>query len=148
MGKYYEDEIILKQITARLVPPNNTYPDCVCKVLMTEDFLYTLEDNFDGTYNCMFKIPFKQLLSVKKYIAQENSDGSIKNGGFGPSHLTIAIMALCGVIFIPGKRNQNAKSSEFLEIKYKNERDEICYLHFENCSSIKNMVNAFEKYKY
>lgn len=148
MEKYYENEIILKQITARLVPPNNNYPDCVCKVLLTEDFLYVLEDNFDGTHKCMFKIPFKKLLSVEKYIAPENTNGPSKKDNYSPGYLSSAVMALCGIIFIPIRGKQSMGSNEFLKITYKNEHDVTDCIFFEDCSSIENMVNTFEKYKY
>lgn len=147
MEKYYKDEKILKKIASRLVPPDNTYQDCVCKVIMTENFLYILEDNFDGSFNCLFEIPLKKILSVEKYISEDGREASGDDGFISIRQLASAFVAvLCGHIWLPGKERQNEVRS-YLHVIYRNEDDVKCHIYFENCSSIRGMVNIFKKYK-
>lgn len=149
MDKYYEEKRILKQISARLVPPDDTYPDCVCKILMTEDFLYVLEDNFDGTYNRLFKIPFRRLLSIEKYIS-EDREGSSRNSDFTTrSYLVDVFTALVrGIILLSGMKKETINRS-FLNIIYKDENGKKSQLFFSECNNdIKGMVDTFKKYKF
>ncbi len=63
----YRDEYILGVMKARLVPPDNTYPDCVCMLMLTEQHFYVLEDQYDGTYKRHFTIPIADILSLDRY---------------------------------------------------------------------------------
>lgn len=146
MNNSFDGSKILNQITAKLVPPDHSYPDSLCKVIMTKAFLYVLEDNYDGTFNIHFKIPLEKIVSVEKYNT-ERGNGVNEGRTYAPSKSTISFLAIFGLIYIPlsGKKNENANQI-FLKVFYKNESGEMCTVFFENCSSIKNMVRAFRKY--
>ncbi|MCL2812305.1 MAG: hypothetical protein FWD25_10540 [Clostridia bacterium] len=63
--KFYRDEPILASLNGRLVPPDKHYPDCQCKVILTELNLYVLEYNYDNTYIEHFSIPIDDVLHIK-----------------------------------------------------------------------------------
>ena len=42
--KEFKGKKVLEYITARLVPPDSTYPDAICYLIMTEDIFYVIED--------------------------------------------------------------------------------------------------------
>ena len=41
----YRGSRVLKQASARLVPRDDSKPDCICELLLTERNFYVLEDN-------------------------------------------------------------------------------------------------------
>jgi len=144
MKKYFEGKEILCQIAARLVPPNQAYPDAICSIIMTTDALYVSEDNYDGTFTYHFIIPLEKIVSVDKYNSEINDLENDNNTT--PFPLSLVFLALTGIIFIPGKRNQKV-NKVFLRVIYKVDKEKTTAVFFENCSSTKSMVNAFKKYK-
>ncbi|MCL1983313.1 MAG: hypothetical protein FWG53_09560 [Clostridiales bacterium] len=92
MKKQFEGKMILSRITAKLVPSDHTYPDAVCDVIMTEDALYVLEDNFDGTSTYHFKMPMGKIKSVEKYQHESRRSGTKE--GYAPSQLASILFAL------------------------------------------------------
>ena len=144
--KYFNEEEVLEQITARLFTCNNVFYDCPSSVILTRNYLYIQEDNFDGTFTSHFKIPITKIISIEKFISK--NDIEKRTGSNTPGILTSAIMALAGVIVLP-KDSKKTGNNAFLNIKYRDEKDNASSIFFKDCSSIciKKMVNAFEKYK-
>ena len=147
MGKLYEGKKILGRMTARLVPPDNTYPDAMCDVIMTEETLYNIEDNFDGTFTYHFKIALEMIVSVNKYIS-ENPFMSEKDSH--PSRQAVATIItsffgiLMGVLFyVYSKTGKKETIKTYLKIVYKNIDGEIQTVFLENCSNLKRMINAY-----
>lgn len=127
MEKYYEGENILEQISARFVPLDDAHPDCICSIILGVKSIYVLEDMFDGSFNCIFKIPLHTVLIIEQYISDETNS------------LSLSI-----------KRSDRRQLSEnanniYLRIIYKNENDELGYLFFNECSNINGMVSKFNK---
>lgn len=141
MKKYFEGRKILSHMTARLLPPDDTYPDSICKLIMTENMLYALDD-FGSVPIYHFKIPIDKIISL-----EERPPGSRghKNAIHNRLQWLNAFSALTGVIAISGKEPET--SHVRLKIEYKNEAGEICTVSFRECSNIMHMVNAFQKYK-
>ncbi len=73
IGKYRQEKV-LAQLTARLVPPNNSYPDCMCEVLMTDRHLYVLEDNYDDTYKEHFALTIGQIKQMETRVDSNERD--------------------------------------------------------------------------
>lgn len=141
----YKGEKILAQLTARLVPPNVTYPDCMCELILTEQHFYALEDNFDGTYETHLQYPIAQLETMKITVETDSKNSS----GTECTALQYALTALLGLIggtlLFYGKIREKKK---FLEITYRDGRGKIDYLFFKDLQSdAKRMVNAFTKAK-
>lgn len=61
----YKGEKVIEKLKARLVPSNDSYPDCWCEILLTGQHLYVLEDNFDGTYETHFTFPVRQIIKME-----------------------------------------------------------------------------------
>lgn len=61
----YKGEKVIEKLKARLVPSNDSYPDCRCEILLTGQHLYVLEDNFDGTYETHFTFPVRQIIKME-----------------------------------------------------------------------------------
>ena len=60
--KEYRGNRVLKQASARLVPWDDSKPDCICELLLTERNFYVLEDNYNGTYTEHYVFPVKEIL--------------------------------------------------------------------------------------
>ena len=144
MEKFFEGKKILSQMTARLVPPNSNYPDAMCDVLMTEDIFYVMEDNYDGTFTSHFRIPLERIISVSKYSSEKHEVN--EKGNYAPSQATTAILAMAGVILIPGKGKKEARKI-YLKVSYKDTDDEKRAVFFEECGNIKSMINAWLRLK-
>lgn len=128
MEKYYNGEKILNQASARLVPPDNTYPDCTCNILITEKSFYALENNFDDTYNLLLKISLRKLLIIEEYISD-------------------AVSVLNVTLSRSAKHRLSAEKggNSFLRVIYTDENDKMCCMSFEDCNNIKGMVSTFNK---
>lgn len=108
----YKGEKVEAKLTARLVPPNSDYPDCMCELVLTAGHLYVLEDNYDGTYEAHFSFPMSQLISLETEKTEERTDevgGRMSEAG----QVASAILGfLAGFIVIPGK-NKSKKVKNF-----------------------------------
>jgi len=142
MKNYYEGKKILSHMSARLVPPDKTYPDAICDVIMTEEILYVIEDNFDNTFKHHFEIPLERIVSVCKYTSENPK--ARDNDNYTPSQVVTAILATLGIILISLKGRKEA-GKLYLKVAYKNADDEIKSVFFENCSNIKGMVKAYSR---
>ena len=140
MEKNFEGKKILSRMTARLVPPDSTYPDAMCDVIMTEDIFCAMEDNYDDTFTYHLNIPLERIISVSKYKSERPEE--IEKDKYAPGQATAAIMALAGVIYIPGKGRKKAIKT-YLKVVYKNKEDKTQTVFFEECSNIKSMINAW-----
>ena len=147
MVQYFMDEEVLSQITARLIACDNNYYDCPSEVILTKNFLYVQEDNYDGTYNCHYKLPITKIISIQKYVSEDSSEMKEKNA-YTPGILASAALALAGIVFIPSKQ-QEEKGGAFLKINFQNENNKTSSIFFKDCSSgcIRKMVRAFDKCK-
>ena len=67
MGRHLNNEKVFGQIAARLLSCDSTHYDCQCDLVVTESYLYILEDNLDGTYDCHFRIPTSRVKSLHVY---------------------------------------------------------------------------------
>lgn len=140
--KEYKGEKVLAGMTARLIPPNDNYPDCMCDLLLTKYRLYVLEDNFDGTYteHFVFSIQRLQKMEIKK--SGEEVSGWVRLA----ASLLLAIISLGGAVYVPiGKKSAG---SRLFMIAYINEKGDSDVLYFQDLESTpKVMENVFHKLK-
>ncbi len=59
--KEYRGNKVYKQASARLLPWDDSKPDCICELLLTERNFYVLEDNYNGTYTEHYVFPVKEI---------------------------------------------------------------------------------------
>ena len=144
MEASFKGRKILSQITARLVPPDHTYPDAVCILVMTESHFYVMEDNYDGTYTYHFELPLSKIISVNKYDSERPAVD--KEDGYTPSQMTTAVMALAGVVVIP-RRGKGEAKKQYLKVLYTNTDDELRAVFFEQCTNMKGMVKAWSRHQ-
>lgn len=57
----YNEFPVNESAQARLVPWGDEKPDCMCKLLFTELYLYVLEDNFNKTYTEHYAVPVNRI---------------------------------------------------------------------------------------
>ncbi len=103
-----------------------------------------MEDNFDATYNCHFKIPVDKLVSIERYIP-ESTPSSSKQERTSVLRSPLGIAAALGGVLILKLRFKNAMPP-YLKVHYKTETDGTGVLFFEDCD-INKMVKAYKKFR-
>jgi len=127
-----------------LVPPDCTYPDAVCDIIMTEDILYVAEDLYDGSFIHHFEIPVERIISISKYRS-ENPYLDGDDRGYLPGKFTAAFLTLAGGLYISGSADKRERTKVFLRINYKNEEDKTDTVFFEDCNNMSGIIRAFKK---
>ena len=157
----YKGRKILKRIAARLViGKNSLLPDCICLILLTEDTLYILEDDFDGTYTAHFTIPCSRIKSIESvYHINDCAKGSNANksanaysnanGGFSTlQRVSTSLLAgFGGVFYSPARNAGTGAGAEYLMISFVDSAGENQLIHFNEASgSISAFSNAYKKF--
>ena len=101
----YKGEKVLTDLTARLMPPNDNYPDCMCELLLTKQHLYVLEDNFDGTYAEHFIFPISQIQRLEEKTFEKTTAGRT-----GITAFLLALLSFGGAIVSASRRNMSSDS--------------------------------------
>lgn len=137
----YRGENVIAGLTARLMPPNDNYADCMCDLLLTKYHLYVLEDNYDDTYTEHFVFTIRQLqkIGIEKYAGtaseRENATQSL---------LSTALGMIMGVVAMPSQRKMN----KFFVINYINENGDSDKLYFQDLENTPMVIKAaFQKVK-
>lgn len=129
--KSYHGFQVLCHAQAKLVPWGDSKPDCVCELLLTELYLYVLEDNYNNTYAEHYLIPVKKLkhIGITSTVTREK--------GVEPSAMleaaTLVVGAVSGMYAYnvsgtkPGK-----KVNYYLRIDYMNDESREETIFFEN----------------
>lgn len=143
IGKEYKGEKILGKLTARLVPPNNQYPDCMCELLITEQHLYVLEDNFNDTYDMHFCFSLTQIESLD--TVEIESKGSQKKQMSTIEYLLTAFLGAIGGMVITPRQNKKSADLIFFAVTYKNGMGDHEKLYFKELQmSSKNFKKTFQ----
>ena len=148
MEKEYRGQKVLDTVCARLIPPNDNYPDCECLVVLTAQHLYVLEDNYDGTYETHFEFVLREIDDIK--IEQEESDQYSENKTVSAASLIIteAVCALAGLIAVPGGNQRRNIKKKFFVISYHDMQGEKRSIYFNmDHAGAKSFVKAFYRAK-
>lgn len=118
MEKEYRGQKVMATFVGRMIPPNDSYPDCECLVVLTTQHLYVLEDNYDGTYETHFEFVLREIDDIK--IEQEESNQYTENKTVSAASLIIteAVCALAGLIAVPGGNQKRKIKKKFFVISY------------------------------
>ena len=139
--KEYKGETVLTDLTARLMPPNDNYPDCMCELLLTKQHLYVLEDNFDDTYAEHFAFPIGQIQKL-----EEKTFGKTTAGRTGITAVLSTLLSLGGAIVSAGRNNMASES--LLTITYTDGMGgskALCFHELESRATV--MESVFKQLK-
>lgn len=64
MEKEYNGERVVAKYEAKIVPSNSNHLDFVSTLMLTDQYLYVLEDNTDGSYAEYFKFGIKEIDAI------------------------------------------------------------------------------------
>lgn len=101
----YKGEKVLTDLTARLMPPNDNYPDCMCELLLTKQHLYVLEDNFDGTFAEHFIFPVSQIQKLEEKTFEKTTAGRT-----GITAFLLALLSFGGALVSASRKNMSSDS--------------------------------------
>lgn len=143
--KDYKGQKIIAWALARLVPPNDGYPDCMCELVLTERSLYVLEDNYNNTYTEHFNIPVRRISNIR--ILGGSMDASPITKGVIYALLTLLGFLIGIFVFIIGN-TKNKLGSNYMRLDYNDEWGENKELYFRELDrSAKKIVDRFNKIK-
>lgn len=144
--KEYRGQKIIAGLSARLVPPDCNYPDCVCILVLTNQHLYVLEDNFDGTYEVHFEFVLREIDSIE-VETWEQASGLKGSREMLPTFAMILIYWFEVMFSLPmGKTNRVVKT-KYVTINYHTEQGKKEKIYFHMLDSVKDFKKAFEKTK-
>ena len=142
----YRGQKIIAVLSARLVPPDCNYPDCVCMLVLTNQHLYVLEDNFDGTYEVHFEFVLREIDGIEIETWEQAS--GLKGGEPPlPTFATILIYWF-GVMFsLPAGKPNRVVKEKYVTVNYHTEQGKKEKIYFHMLDSAKGFKKAFEKTK-
>lgn len=144
--KEYRGQKIIAGLSARLVPPDRNYPDCVCMLVLTNQHLYVLEDNFDGTYEVHFEFVLREIDSIEIETWEQASG---LKGGETPLPIFAEVLVYWFSIMFSmpaGGRNRVVKK-RYVTVNYHTEQGKKEKIYFHMLDSAKGFKKAFEKTK-
>lgn len=145
-AKEYRGQNIIAELSAKLVPPNNNYPDCVCMLVLTNQHLYVLEDNFDGTYETHFAFVLKEIDSIGMETWEQAS--SLKDRQENMSTFAVILTYWCSVMFsMPGRKTDRVVKNRYITIHYHTEQGKKEKIYFHMPDGAKSFIKVFEKTK-
>lgn len=116
---------------ARLVPWGDSKPDCMCELLLTELYLYVLEDNFDKTYTEHYVVPVNKISFLG--ITTSVSRGKDKAAAAMNTAAAAVMGAVTGIYVYDGKSmSGKRKVNYYLRIDYLNDCGEVETIYFED----------------
>ncbi len=132
--KTYQERPVLAQGVARLIPPNDNYPDSLCSLVMTEENFFVLERRYNGTYEEYFNIPVQHIVSMEIMGSEKKS---------GLKSLSLFVLGLFGGLLVtPGG---GINKSDYMMLEYENDNMEIDHLRFNELDSgIQEMVKKWK----
>ena len=148
MEKEYRGQKVMDTFGARLIPPNDRYPDCKCLLVLTAQHLYVLEDNYDGTYETHFEFVLREIDDIR--IEQEESDHYSENKAVSAASLIITevVCALAGLIAVPGGNQKRNIKKKFFVISYHDMQGEKGNIYFNmDHAGAKDFIRMFHKLK-
>lgn len=148
MEKEYNGERVVAKYDAKIVPSNSNHLDFVSTLMLTDQYLYVLEDNTDGSYAEYFKFGIKEIDTIE--IERPDSKARAEQMTKSAIAKIIEHIALffSGWICLPSisMERQGKWNSGYLVLKYhtkqgQNERIYFCI----GSQGADNFVDCFQK---
>ncbi|GFI03632.1 hypothetical protein AALA79_06045 [Lachnospiraceae bacterium 64-25] len=144
--KEYRGEKIVTQLSAKLLPPDLHYPDCICLLVLTDRHLYVLEDNFDGTYEMHFEFVLSRIDGIEIETWEQISTG--KDSKENLPVFAAILTYWCSVMFsVPIGKPNRAVKEKYIVIKYHTEQGKKEKIYFHLPDGAKPFIKSFEKVK-
>lgn len=133
MEKEYNGERVVAKYEAKIVPSNSNHLDFVSTLMLTDQYLYVLEDNTDGTYAEYFKFGIKEIdtIEIERPASKARAEQMTKSAL--ARILEDIVLFLSGWIRLPSisAEKQERWNSGYLVLKYhtkqgQNERIYFC----------------------
>lgn len=148
MGSEYRGQKVIATYQARMIPPNNSYPDCVCMIVLTQQHLYVLEDNFDGTCEIHFDFVVREIDDVEIELHGKEKSSGNQAALLSKQLITAAACVIAGAIPIPDETRKKMVKRELLAISYHDVQGKKCKLYFNiNNPGAKKFIKMFHKVK-
>lgn len=151
--KSFNGEKLLYNIVGRLVPPDVTFPDCLCEIILTEKTLYVLEDDFNDEYTVHFEIPLDHIINMERYIntdAKEQSDPKDSNDLSDSKNILGSLFGVLGGVYsMPRKRQPIYDKNIYLKIITLDGDNEKYNIYFKNIyGNMKKLIKIFNNYSH
>ncbi len=138
--KEYKGFPVYASARGRLVPWNDSMPDCVCELLLTQLYIYVLEDNFDKTYTEHYVIPVQGILFLGITACNGQADLNTSD------ELHAVAAAVIGAV--TGIYARRKKTKEYFRIDYLNDCGNRETIFFEDLNpQIEKLIQRFERDK-
>lgn len=148
MEKEYRGQEVIATYDARLIPPNDKYPDCKCMIVLTKQHLYVLEDNFDGTYETHFEFVMKEIDNIGIERWEDEKPSGDQAALLSEQVVAGTLGMLAGMIVVSGGARKKKLKRDFLAISYHNMLGEKHKLYFHmSDTGVKKFIKIFHKLK-
>ena len=116
---------------ARLVPWGDEKPDCMCELLLTELYLYALEDNFNNTYTEQYVVPLNKITFLG-ITASVNRDRDTVSAAFNTA--AAAVMGAVTGLYVYDDKSMTGKrkAKYYLRIDYQDDQGKRDIIFFED----------------
>lgn len=145
--KEYKGQKIIAQAQARLVPPDDDYPDCMCDLVLTERSFYVLEDNYNKTYTEHFSIPVSCIDEMKILGGSSDGKGSSSPMSAGISYALLFIIGIFtrSFLFLIGN-HRDELTGNYIRLDYSDDLAVKKELFFRELSRpATNVVSCWNK---
>lgn len=129
--KKYKGFQVLCHAQAKLVPWGDSKPDCVCELLLSELYLYVLEDNYNNTYTEHYVIPIKNLNYIGITFTVTRDKGVSSSAMLDAATLVIGAVSGTYVHNVSGTK-PGKKVNYYLRIDYMSDEGKNETIFFEN----------------
>lgn len=149
--KEYKGQKIMAEASARLVPPNDHYPDCQCFLVATERSFFVLEDNYDNTYTEHFFISLDKICNMNVLVnGRPDNDihmGESTGGGALATIVTAIVGLFAGLIILPIGSHKPSEQM-YLRVDYLDEWSKMQEVYFREIdSAAKKIVKYWQSYR-
>lgn len=145
MEKEHNGENIIAKYEAKIVPSNSEHFDFVSTLMLTDQYLYVLEPNGDGSYAEYFKFGIKEIdaIEVKRADSAAQNRERMKKGF---ARVFSDIVMLCfGWIRIPSE-GQGKWNAGHLIVKYHTKQGQNDWLTFRiGSKETDDFLEAFQR---
>lgn len=148
MEKEYNGEKVIAKYLAKIVPSNRDHFDFVSTLMLTDQYLYVLEDNSDGSYAEYFRFGIKEIDAIEVDRPDSSARAKETTKSVLARIIEDVVLFLSGWVRIPSvsTEGQGKWNSGHLILKYHTKQGEDDRLYFRMGSQgPEEFLEAFQK---
>ncbi len=145
MEEVYNGERVIAKYEAKILPSNREHYDFVSTLMLTDQYLYVLEPNGDGSYAEYFQFGIREVdaIEIKRADSAAQAKQKMKKG-FARAFQDI-VMLCCGWIRLPSE-GQGKWNAGNLIVKYHTKQNQDNRLYFRiGSKETDSFLEAFHK---